>query len=152
MGPTELEELIAFVREVTTHFHEPMPDPAPAPVVDVHFFRVVVDEHFDKARFVELLEAAAAKPGEFCEISLDRFRQGPGYIEIGGWIGDQTLALLFMACGQIADVWEVVTPARLGLSGERAELMAGAGYVMVSGYHPETLTVHRANLQATEPT
>ena len=56
---------------------------------------------------------------------------------IGGYIGDQGAAFQLMALGQVLGLWEVITPSSLGLTGERASMAAGAGYLMISGYHPE---------------
>lgn len=99
-------------------------------VVDVHFFKCAVHEHFDRARFRDLLRAALGE-GEFgVVIDEDRARQGPSYIEWGAWIGSQDLALRMFACGEVAGLWQVITPKRLGIEGPQAADMAGAGYVM----------------------
>jgi hypothetical protein len=110
-----------------------LPDPLPPSVVDVHFFKVAVDERLDKTKFDQLLEAAMASPGEFSDIDRDRMGAGPSYIELGSWIGDQGRALVTMAVGQVAGRWNVITPGLLGLTGPAADEAAGAGYVMVTG-------------------
>lgn len=104
-------------------------------LVDMHFIEVGFTEAAaDKEGFLQALKAACADHGEFGDISLARFAQGPSYIEIGGWIGDQTLALLFMALCKFHEIGVVITPASLGIFGEAAGDLAGRGAVMMTLY------------------
>lgn len=131
--PSALTQLATMIAEVTRYGDHTSEGPA---VVDVHFFRCVVHESFDRERFRELLRAALAdRPdgtdnGEFNNINEARAAQGPSYIEWGAWIGSQDLALRMFACGEVAGLWKVITPKRLGVEGAMAEQMAGGGYVM----------------------
>ena len=99
----------------------------------VGFFSVKRFEDFDVTpeEFVAAIKVAEA--GEFNDVGIDRFRDGPGYIELGGWLGDQTTALQFMGLGEILGLWEVVTPRRLGIEdAAQAQEMMGMGFVMIA--------------------
>lgn len=61
---------------------------------------------------------------------------GPSYIHVGGVIGDQGAAFCLFALGQVLGLWTVITPATMGFTGAEARDMAGAGFVMISGYRP----------------
>lgn len=81
----------------------------------------------------EFFEAIkAAEKGYYQDEPLDRLAQGPSYIELGGWIGDQGLAMAFMALGKILGLWDIVTPATLGIEGDQAQQMMGMGFVMIA--------------------
>lgn len=115
--------------EVVHVYAMPHADRAPDELeqVDVHFEIVGVDRERAEARRDELLSVLREWPD-------GRLATGPSYIEAGGVVGDQGVALRLYALGQVLGFWEVVTPARLGLTGESAEQAAGAGYVMVTGF------------------
>lgn len=129
-----LSELISYVREHTRIVGKDDEGPA---VHDLHFIRVATDEAAcDHDRFVELVDRCCGeRAGEFGAFDRERLEGGPSYIEIGGWVGDQTMALRFMALGVAAEAWEIITPERLGIEGPDADRLAGGGFVMVSGYH-----------------
>lgn len=133
-----LRALAHHVRENTHVIH---PDEADRydsdDVIDTHFIKVLIRHDAQREDFVKVLEAVMEHGGEFCEIPKERFAQGPSYIEIGAWCGDQTLALRMMALGARVGVWDVITPAILGITGPDADDLAGRGMVLVSGYHPE---------------
>jgi hypothetical protein len=79
------------------------------------------------ARYIE-----AAQQGEFGEITCARLMEGPSYIELGGWIGDQGVALQLIGLGAILGLWDVVLPQSLGITDpETIQDMLGRGYVMV---------------------
>lgn len=95
--------------------------------VNLAFFEVSARDNPDKDEFVRLIKES--KTGEFCD--LDMFDGNEhGYMEIGGWIGDQGAALQFLGLGHLLGVWKLFTPAALGLSGDQALQMAGSGYVI----------------------
>lgn len=57
-----------------------------------------------------------------------------GFVEIGGWIGDQSAALMLMGLGEILGLWRLLTPISiLGplVAREMAMRMAEAGLVSV---------------------
>ena len=106
-------------------------------LVDVHFIQVGFTERVagvTATEFYRLIEESA--DGEFGTVTMDRLRQGPSYIELGAWLGSQELALCFLALGEHLGCWTVVTPATLGITGEDADRMAGAGFVMNGGVRP----------------
>lgn len=109
--------------------------PDTAMVVDCHFITVGFTEAaaIPHVEFYRMVRDACADRGQFADLSLDDLRTGPSYITLGGWLGDQTLALDFMALGALHGLWDVVTPARLHISEPEASRMAGMGFVMISG-------------------
>ena len=73
---------------------------------------------------------AGVKDGEFC--SVDVFDgQEHGYMELGGWIGDQGLAMMLMGLGAVLGLWRLTTPKMLGLPNDLVMLMAGAGMITI---------------------
>lgn len=103
--------------------------PAPEHSVNVHFFWVSAQNDPTAEDLRTLLEA------EYPQI--DRLKQGPSYIEMGGALGDQGIALRLIGLGGILKLWTVVTPAMVGITGEDADGMAGAGFVMAGGMTAE---------------
>lgn len=102
-------------------------------LVDVHFLNVGFTEAAaDRQAFVDAFEAAIAGDGqgEYVALNLKAFQSGPSYIAIGGWIGDQSLALHLMALVEFHGLGKVITPATLGVEGDAADALAGNGYVM----------------------
>lgn len=137
--PRPLLELNDYVREHTRAVRGESPPATPATantpaLIDVHFFKVLIGESFDKEHFRTLFDAfVAAGVGEFADVDLDRIKGGPSYIEWGGLIGDQGLAMQMMGAGAYAGLWDVIIPETLGVTGTEADRMAGAGFVMTSG-------------------
>lgn len=132
-----LTQLVLLVANSTRAVYPSTPRYADAEgpsVVDVHFFRCVVGESFDRDRFRELLRAALADShSEFNTITEDRAARGPSYIEWGAWLGSQDVALRLLTCGQVAELWTVITPATLHVTGAEADQLAGRGMVMNGG-------------------
>lgn len=96
--------------------------------VDCHFITVGVN-----------MEAASKRKGELLQLLddypfPDRLAEGPSYIEIGGELGSQDAALRLFALGEALELWEVITPEKLGINGPEADELAGGGMVMMSGY------------------
>ena len=60
-----------------------------------------------------------------------------GYLELGGWIGDQGMALQYMALGSLLGIFDLLTPRSVlgksltGIDEKFALEMAGLGYVTV---------------------
>ena len=69
--------------------------------------------------------------GEFGDLNpLDNREHS--YIEVGGWLGDQGLALQLMGLGWLLGLWQCLTPAMLGLEDQNLVMqMAGAGLVSI---------------------
>lgn len=71
--------------------------------------------------------------GDFCDCDLFDGNEH-SYLEVGGWIGDQGVALMLMGLGSLLGLWKLLTPRTvLGASipDDLAKQMAGAGYVSV---------------------
>lgn len=104
-------------------------------LVDMHFFKVLISETFDAQQWRDTFTRFVKEGhGEFGPVTAERVSAGPSYIEWGGWIGDQGLAMRVMACGHRARLWDVSTPRTLGVEGPEADQLAGGGYVMTSGW------------------
>lgn len=99
-----------------------------AHTVDMFFFDVCAKGEPDADDFLKLI---AEHNGEFCELNPFDGREH-SYLEVGGWIGDQGLAMQFMGLGWILGLWKVMHPVNL-LGLERndplAQQMAGMGMV-----------------------
>lgn len=57
-----------------------------------------------------------------------------GYMELGGWIGDQQLALLTMGMGEILGLWTVLSPVsvmKMEANDPLAQQLAGRGMVTI---------------------
>jgi hypothetical protein len=102
--------------------------------VDCHFVHVSFTEALAELSHREFYDLIlSAKEGVFQLMNLSDWAKGPSYIAIGAWIGDQTVALQFMACVHAHGLGNIITPGRLGISGAMADQMAGSGYVMLTG-------------------
>ncbi|WP_395000829.1 hypothetical protein [Acinetobacter sp.] len=64
---------------------------------------------------------------------VDPFDGGEhNYIELGGWIGDQGLAMLLMGLGALLGLWQVMQPNLMpGIPDELKKQMAGAGMISI---------------------
>lgn len=96
--------------------------------VDCEFVVIGVDRKKAEARKGDLIEILNSYP------QPERLASGPSYIEVGGEIGDQGAAFQLFALGKVLGLWDVITPATFGMTGEEARRAAGAGYVMMTGY------------------
>jgi len=96
--------------------------------VDVHFIVVGVD----KAKATQIKDELVAILKTYPQ--PERLANGPSYIEVGGEIGDQGAALKLFALGKVLDLWDVITPKKLGFTKTQASQMAGSGFVMMSGF------------------
>jgi hypothetical protein len=127
-GPAVTEEELDDL-QVTTVMAMPHVDDLPPEFlcVDVHFFVVAVSNEANdyRSELIELLEP------------WERLKSGPSYIEVGAELGDQGAALCLFGLGEALGFWHVVTPAKLGITGEKADQLAGRGFVMCSGFDPK---------------
>lgn len=98
---------------------------APAHNVNVHFFWVSKDDKCDPDELRRLIIAGYP--------DVERLKAGPSYIEIGGALGSQDIALRLMGLGELCGLWDVITPAKLRMEGPIADQMAGNGFVMITG-------------------
>lgn len=92
---------------------------------DVYFFQVAAAPGAD----ADTLRRFIAEHKGECN-PLDRCEHS--YIELGGWIGDQGLALMLMGLGTVLGLWKMLTPKLLpGLDKELMDMMAGQGMVSI---------------------
>lgn len=150
-SPELAERLYAMLDTTTTIFRkgEVVEREESAGVEVVHVYRYPHESEADDdvqlvdCHFVTVgVRDAASHADEFkalCDAYPDpeRLAGGPSYIEVGGVVGSQDGAFRLFALGEALGVWTVVTPKKLGMEGPMADQMAGAGYVMCSGYQPE---------------
>ena len=114
------------------------PEAEGATEIDLYFAKALVRKEAPRELFVQFIkERTAEGGGVFAEVSVDRLAEGLSYIEIGGWLGDQTDALIFMAIGAFHKAWEIISPETLGLSREEGAGLAGMGMVLTSGLSDE---------------
>lgn len=104
--------------------------------VDCHFIVIGVDKQKAEAHRAELLDLLKSWPTEAWGAPVPKLEEGPSYIHVGGVIDSQEAAFQLFALGQVLGLWRVVTPATLGITGNDANIMAGMGMVMISGYKP----------------
>lgn len=75
--------------------------------VNMTFFKVGLKGDPDKEALLALIKAHRPSFGD----AMDLFDgKEHNYIEIGGWIGDQGLAITFMGLGYLLGLWTVLTP------------------------------------------
>lgn len=137
-GEVVKERVLAGVKVTEIFGYDKTPEGASSPV-DLHFINVVVHPEAG-GRYQAVRDALSAECPD-----LDRLTQGPSYIEVGGWLGDQELALRLFALGQAYGWWKVITPALMGFTGEEADAMAGSGFVMVSGFREPARTAEASS-------
>lgn len=103
------------------------PDPS-GHTVDMVFFKVAAKDAPSVEDFKAL--TAAARDGSFSAVNpLDGLEHN--YLELGAWIGDQGLAMLYMALGVNLGIFKLLSPAMLGLEGAEALQFASMGMLSV---------------------
>jgi hypothetical protein len=114
--------------------------PSRGELVDVHFVNVGFTERAaDREGLRSVVAAACAEVGHNdVTVSEHVLAEGPSYILLGAWLGDQELALRFLALAyHYGCAPPPITPASMGLSGPTADELAGRGYVMLGGWKSE---------------
>ena len=107
-------------------------------VIDAGFIKVGVRNGLDVQLFVNFLkEHTQPGKGAYGDMTMDDLAKGPSYIALGGWLGDQTDALIFMAIGKHIGAWDIIGPGVLGITGPEAQRMMGMGFLTTSGFKPE---------------
>lgn len=101
---------------------------------DVQFFKVALksadaNKEVIKNDFVQLMKN---HKGIYRDIDIFDGNEH-NFIDIGRWIGDQSLALMLMGMGELLGIWKVITPNRLApdFSEETRGMLAGAGYISI---------------------
>ncbi len=98
--------------------------------VDMQFLTIGVDKATAEKHRADLVALLDAYPDPATLAS------GPSYIAVGAEIGDQGAAFQLFALGKVLGLWDVITPASFGMSGQEAADMAGRGFIMITGYRP----------------
>lgn len=122
---------------------EPQPGQQPTGhTADMVFFKVSAAHEPDVAEFKRLI---AEHQGDYGPCNpLDGKEHG--FMELGAWLDDQGLALMFMGLGSILGVWTLLTPYTvLGpqLEENLAMSMAGSGLLSIQhslDAHPDQKT------------
>lgn len=130
----------------TSHESEAPPDDEDRRLVDVHFFVVSVDMREAEHRRDELIAILNEWPPDPAYQPENRLAVGPSYIELGAQVGTmmgQQDALRLMALGHALGIWQLITPQTFlpNIGQEEADQLAGRGFVMISGYRPESQPV-----------
>ena len=122
-------------------------EPPADQAISTHFLRVLYSPNASKEAFLTWLRHMV-QPGSgvFRDVSAERLTEGPSYIELGAWVGDQTDALMVMALGQHHGLWKVITPQvirDMDPNGKFADMdddqLAGVGFVLIEGFDPAVL-------------
>lgn len=95
---------------------------------DLVFFKVSAKPGVDVATLARLVREN--KAGAYGDVDLFDGAEH-GYMELGGWIGDQGLALTLMGLGSVLGLWELLTPSKLPIPRELQLQMAGTGMLSV---------------------
>jgi len=96
--------------------------------VDMHYITIGVNKLQAIKYRDELITIIKTYP------DFERFKQGLSYIEVGAEIGDQGAAFQLFALGKVLELWNVITPEVLGITGKDADEFAGRGFIMCSGF------------------
>ena len=114
-------------KDAPEHPEEHQPDGHTA---DMIFFKVKARGEPDAGEFKKLISQHA---GSFNNIDpLDGTEHN--YLELGGWLGDQGLALMFMGLGTLLGLWQLLTPVtmlKLESNEPLARQMANAGMLSI---------------------
>ncbi len=96
---------------------------------DLVFFKVASTGSADKEKLKELIKA---HKGEYNEVDPFDGKEH-SYIELGGWVGDQGIALMLMGLGEILGIWKLMTPKTVfkNFPEDMQMQMAGNGYVTI---------------------
>ena len=96
--------------------------------VDMEFFKVSLKNNPNPEVLRQLIKDNPT--GAFSEIDLFDGKDH-NFMEIGGWIGDQGLAIVLMGMGNLLGLWEVFTPTKLGMPPLLAKELAGQGLLFI---------------------
>lgn len=123
-----IETLVKILNESTMIINDDTALPQGAVEVDCVLTKVFV--HVENAKKVksDLCEFLKTYP------QPDRLSKGPSFIEVGGEIGDQGMALRLFSLGDVLNLWNLITPKTFDMHGDQARDAAGGGFVMISGY------------------
>jgi len=139
-----MSELVDFIRKHTERgacccgrcfdgppnprLHQPLGHTA-----DVVFFKVRAIGSPNPDTLCALISAHHGYDGEIVPLNGKEH----SFLQIGGWIGDQGLALTLMGLGSLLGIWELITPRSIAsmvgktLPEHIVQSAAGLGYVFV---------------------
>lgn len=97
--------------------------------INMEFFKVAIVGDPTKDEYLRLI---AEHGGEHCRCDLTDGKEH-SYLEVGGWIGDQGLAMQCMALGVHLGVFKLLTPSTMlpFLDENTKQMLAGQGMVCV---------------------
>ena len=124
-----MQELVDFVTRYTKMVSPE--DEAPTDrCADVVFFKVLLQWQPDPEILRRLI--LENPNGAFCEMNLLEGSEY-SYIQVGGWIGDQGLALRLIGMGKLLGLWDLMTPKMIlgPESNDLIQQMAGLGYISI---------------------
>lgn len=97
---------------------------------DLIFFKVAAKDNPDAETLRKLVKEHVGDYGP-CDLFDGKDHS---YLEVGGFVGDQGLAMMLMGLGSILGLWKLLTPRTVFgnlLPDATVQQMAGAGYVSV---------------------
>lgn len=98
-------------------------------VADLIMFHVRVKDSPDAEKFRELIKGH--QQGVFNNVDVFDGKEH-SYLELGGWTGDQTSALMLMGLASLLGLVNLITPRLLpGIPEEMVRNMAGAGFITI---------------------
>jgi hypothetical protein len=95
--------------------------------VDMVFFKVAFTNSPEKDHLIALTRSHRGDWGDVDPLDGKEHN----YMELGAWIGDQGLAMMYMALGVNLGIFRLLSPAMLGLDGPHAMQMAQMGLLSV---------------------
>lgn len=111
---------------------QPETPKAPNHTADMIFFKVAAKPNTDADVLRTLIKEN--KAGAFCDCDLFDGNEH-NYIELGGWIGDQGLALQLMGLGTVLGLWNLLSPLTMlpgmNLPEHVIKAMAGQGMLAI---------------------
>ena len=88
--------------------------------IDMAFFKVAKSPQADAETFRSLVEAEYPH-------WLEGGEEERSFIQVGAEMGDQGIAIMTIALGDLLGVWKAITPERIGVPPDLALKMAGMG-------------------------
>jgi hypothetical protein len=98
---------------------------------DMIFFEVSAKPTASAEKLKELVQGNVQ--GSHCDVDLFDGKEH-SYLEIGGWIGDQGLAMMLMGLGSLLGLWKLLTPKTMlpkGIPDTLVQEMAGRGLIVI---------------------
>jgi hypothetical protein len=124
---TAREKLCRILGEVTTELPENSRVPEGIEVIDLCIVRIGVDKIKAGQVKEDFMHALY-----LCTEKLKQLLMANGnYIEVGGELDDQGLALRVFALGKVLGFWNIFTPKDLGADKDQARRLAGLGDIRI---------------------